>query len=299
MGTEFGSSNMKLLLWAFSVLVIVPVTQSAYNIGVGRADVTGPAAEIGMMGYAKQGQNTKGIHTRLYARSFLVEDVESGTRVVFVSVDEAMMGQLVKIDVMERLYSMFPGVYSEQNVALSATHTHSGPAGFMQYVLFNIPNLGFVKQTLDAMVDGIYESILRAHHNLKPGKVFHSIGIVEEEASINRSPTSYEANPEEEKAKYAGNLDKEMVQLNFYDAEGSPLGVFNWFSVHPNSMNNTNHFISGDNKGAASLMFEKEINPDYLAGKTPFVAGFASTNLGDVSPNTQGPRCIDTGLPCC
>ena len=29
------------------------------------------------------------------------------------------------------------------------------------------------------------------------------------------------------------------------------------FSVHPNSMNNTNHFISGDNKGAASLMMEK------------------------------------------
>ena len=33
---------------------------SSYNVGVGRADVTGPAAEIGMMGYAKQGQNTRG-----------------------------------------------------------------------------------------------------------------------------------------------------------------------------------------------------------------------------------------------
>ena len=33
---------------------------SSYNVGVGRADVTGPAAEIGMMGYAKQGQNTGG-----------------------------------------------------------------------------------------------------------------------------------------------------------------------------------------------------------------------------------------------
>merc|ERR1712215_497258 len=296
--TEFSSSNMKLLLRTFSVLVIVPLTQSAYNIGVGRADVTGPAAEIGMMGYAKQGQNTKGIHTRLYARSFLVEDVESGTRVVFVSVDEAMMGQLVKIDVMERLSSLFPGVYSEQNVALSATHTHSGPAGFMQYVLLNIPNLGFVEQTLNAMVEGIVESIKRAHDNLKPGKVYHSVGIVEEEASINRSPTSYEANPEEEKAKYSGNLDKEMVQLSFYDEEGGALGVLNWFSVHPNSMNNTNHLISGDNKGAASLMFEKTMDPDYVAGRTPFVAAFASTNLGDVSPNTMGPRCIDTGLPC-
>lgn len=30
----------------------------------------------------------------------------------------------------------------------------------------------------------------------------------------------------------------------------------------------------------------------------PYVAAFAATNLGDVSPNTAGPKCRDTGLPC-
>ena len=30
----------------------------------------------------------------------------------------------------------------------------------------------------------------------------------------------------------------------------------------------------------------------------PYVAAFAATNLGDVSPNTAGPLCRDTGLPC-
>merc|ERR1711970_1023994 len=295
MGVSTGGAEMQLLLL---LLALLGVAHGGYNVGVGRGDVTGPAAEIGMMGYAKQGQNTKGIHTRLFSRAFIIEDVESGTRVVFVSVDEAMMGQLVKLEVIEALSSLFPGVYTEENIVLSATHTHSGPAGFMQYVLFNVPNLGFVGQTLEAMVAGIVESIARAHASMRPGKVYHSVGEVEEEASINRSPTSYLANPEEERAKYASNLDTNMVQLNFYDEDDQPLGVLNWFSVHPNSMNNTNHYISGDNKGAASLMFEKTMNPDYVAGKTPFVAAFASTNLGDVSPNTMGPRCIDTGLPC-
>jgi len=28
------------------------------------------------------------------------------------------------------------------------------------------------------------------------------------------------------------------------------------------------------------------------------VAAFASANLGDVSPNLKGPKCIDTGLDC-
>ena len=34
------------------------------------------------------------------------------------------------------------------------------------------------------------------------------------------------------------------------------------------------------------------------AGEGAFVAAFASTNLGDVSPNTNGAVCVDTGLPC-
>ena len=249
-----------------------------------------------------------------------MEDVESGTRVVFVSCDTAMMGQLVKVrehtctstlalsstcsstclqmGVTAELEQLYPGVYSETNIVLSATHTHSGPAGFMQYVLFNVPNLGFIKQTLDGLVVGITESIVRAHDSLGPGKVLLVEAEVEEQASINRSPTSYDANPAEERARYASNLDTNMVQLNFYNAEDEAIGVINWFSVHPNSMNNTNHYISGDNKGAASAMLEKEMGPGHLAGQSPFVAAFASTNLGDVSPNTEGPRCQDTGLEC-
>jgi neutral ceramidase len=64
-------------------------------------------------------------------------------------------------------------------------------------------------------------------------------------------------------------------------------------------MNNTNTLVSGDNKGYAAYAFEKEINgPLSEPGKGPFVAAFASTNLGDVSPNTAGPKCVDTGEPC-
>ena len=53
---------------------------------------------------------------------------------------------------------------------LSATHTHSVPAGFMQYFTFNITNLGFIPQSFEAMVDGITRSIQRAHESLAPGR---------------------------------------------------------------------------------------------------------------------------------
>ena len=291
--------DMDSALATVSIILVSLSLTASYNIGLGRADITGPAAEIGMMGYAKFGQRARGIHTRLYSRAFIVqEDVDTDSRVVFVSLDAAMVGRIVKRRVVAQLAKLYPGLYTEKNIVLCATHTHSGPAGFMQYFIYNLVNLGFTKQTMEAMVAGITLSIVRAHTLLKPGYIFLSETEVEEQFSINRSPNSYDANPKEERAKYTSNVDTRMVQLNFYNLDNEPLGVLNWFAVHPTSMNNSNHFISGDNKGIASLLLEKSFSPYHLAGQTPFVAGFASTNMGDVSPNILGPRCQDTGLHC-
>ena len=76
----------------------------------------------------------------------------------------------LQLGVLTELEAVYPGMYTEKNVVLSATHTHSGPAGFMQYVLFNIPNLGYVKQTHEGLVEGITRSIAIAHDSLAPGR---------------------------------------------------------------------------------------------------------------------------------
>ena len=125
-----------------------------------------------------------------------------------------MVGRIVKRRVVAQLSKLYPGLYTEKNIVLCATHTHSGPAGFMQYFIYNLVNLGFTKQTTDAMVAGITLSIVRAHTALKPGYIFLSETEVEEQISINRSPNSYDANPKEERAKYTSNVDTRMVQLN-------------------------------------------------------------------------------------
>ena len=108
-------------------------------------------------------------------------------------------------------------------------------------------------------------------------------------------------NPAEERARYNGDTDTEMTMLKFVadDEEQTPLGMVNWYAVHGTAMNNTNKLVSGDNKGLASYLFEKKMNGEgVLAGEGDFVAAFAATNLGDVSPNTNGSFCVDTGLPC-
>ena len=53
---------------------------------------------------------------------------------------------------------------------------------------------------------------------MKPSELYYSEGELHG-ANINRSPTSYLANPEEERAKYAYDTDHTFAQLNIFDAD--------------------------------------------------------------------------------
>lgn len=70
----------------------------------------------------------------------------------------------------------YGNLYTEKNVAISGTHTHSGPGGFLQYVLYLVTSLGFVRQSFDALADGIELAIVQAHDNLRPGSIYFNKG---------------------------------------------------------------------------------------------------------------------------
>nr|QOL01216.1 putative extracellular protein TR9_024 [Trebouxia lynnae] len=302
-------SLQRLVALMFLLVSSARAAGSDYHVGIGKADITGPAADVNMMGYAMLEQIVSGIHTRLYARAYIVADPsQDSNRFVFVNLDACMASQAVTLGVIERLKAEFGDMYTERNVAISGIHTHSGPGGYLQYVLYDITSLGFVKQSWEAVVSGIVESIRRAHANVKPGKLRVNTGELLE-ANANRSPSAYLHNPEEERARYQHNTDKIMTQLSVSDSEGKGTGAISWFPVHCTSINNTNDLISGDNKGVASQYLEK-----WAAKQSParagspavgelqvtddFVAAFGQANVGDTSPNIQGAFCQDTGLPC-
>lgn len=75
---------------------------SNYLIGLGSYDITGPAADVNMMGYASLEQIASGVHFRLRARTFIVAEPQ-GNRLVFVNLDACMASQIVTIKVLERL----------------------------------------------------------------------------------------------------------------------------------------------------------------------------------------------------
>jgi neutral ceramidase len=262
-------------------------SNTVFEIGAGIYDITGPAAELGMMGYGKLEQQTAGIHQRLRARAFVIASPCNGKRVAFVSADLGQVFQGVKQQVVQQLRGFGGGAYTDANVVLSATHTHSGPGGYSHYALYNLTTFGYDRQNFDAIVHGIVQSIMRAHNNLVAGTIRINSGDLLG-ASLNRSPGAYRANPISELSRYTHDTDKTITLLRLQGSDGTEVGSINWFAVHNTSMSNENRLISGDNKGYASYLFEKAKGTNYSAPKT-FVAAFAQSNEGDVSPNVYGP----------
>lgn len=206
---------------------------SPYLVGAGMYDITGPAAEVGMMGFAETAQKTEGIYMRLWSRAYIIGDASK--RVVFVSADLGMIFQSIKQAVSKKiaLDSELSPYYNEANVLLSATHTHSGPGGYSHYFLYNATTAGFIKENYDVIVDGIYRSIKLAHQNLVPGNVYINQGNLTD-ASKNRSAVAYDKNPVSERNFYGSNVDQTMTLLKLVAADGRELGMVNWFKRTPN-----------------------------------------------------------------
>ena len=254
-----------------------------------------PVVEINLMGYADPAQVGSGLRQRLYSRAFIVGDVDkSEDCFVYLVLDTQSGDTAVRYGILRGLSELGPeyAIYGQKNVAITGTHSHSGPGAWLNYLLPQITSKGFDKQSYQAIVDGAILSIKRAHESLRPGHL--SIGSVDiHDANINRSPFAYLANPEEERKRYEHNVDKTMTMLRFQSAEnGKNLGILTWFPVHGTSMLGNNTLITGDNKGVAALLFEKAVQESKDVDEN-FVAGFSQANVGDTSPNVLGAYCED------
>lgn len=253
------------------------------------------------MGYANTSQVGSGLRQRLYSRSFIVGSPnQASERFVYMVLDTQSGDSAVRNGILEGLAELGPeyAVYGKNNVAVTGTHSHSGPGAWLNYLLPQITSLGFDKQSYQAIVDGALLSIQRAHESLALGTISIGQGDLND-TNINRSPFAYEANPKEERSRYEDDVDKTMTLLKFTRAsDGKSMGILNWFPVHGTSLLGNQTLIAGDNKGVAAYLFEQDATANDNVAEN-FVAGFSQANVGDTTPNVLGAYCEDgSGTQC-
>ncbi|MDG2442034.1 MAG: neutral/alkaline non-lysosomal ceramidase N-terminal domain-containing protein, partial [Luminiphilus sp.] len=261
-----------------------PQVHTPYFIGRGMADITGPPVGMPMWGFGRPDQIAEGIHTRLRSRAFItVLASDPKRRLVFVSVELGSIDHHITLEVVERLQKRFGTTYTLDNVIISATHTHAGPSGYWHSRTNTGLDGGFYPAHFDAIVAGIMSSIIAAHDDLQPGNILINRGRVAD-AGVNRSVIAYRENPQRERDRYRENTNTAMTLLKFVGNSGA-LGAVNWYALHPTAMNYYNRLISGDHKGYASVHMEEQQRAHQGSGD--FIAAFAQSDPGDVTPNTN------------
>ena len=108
-----------------------------YLVGVGKADITGPVVEINFMGYADTAQQGTGVRQRLYSRAFIIGDVDKpADRFAYLVLDTQSGDTAVRHGILQALAELGGeyAMYGPQNVAVTGTHSHSGPGGWLNYL---------------------------------------------------------------------------------------------------------------------------------------------------------------------
>jgi neutral ceramidase len=262
-----------------------------YQIGVSKVDMTFSGEGCGMLGYGMHFHNIEGVETNQYARAFVIE--QNGKKLVFINAEFCFSTIMLKARIVEKLTINHPELgFSEENIMITAQHTHSAAGGYTQHLAYNFSIPGFRQDVYFHYSEAIIEAIIQADQNKKPASIHHHKGAFDKDAPIafNRSIKAYNQNPEvEEKIDFKNRhlaADRTMKLLDFKDITGKTFGSINWFGVHTTSVSNRYRKVCADNKGYAATYLE-----DYLQSgeeenpKEPIVTAFAQDAAGDISPN--------------
>ncbi len=260
-----------------------------YQVGCSRVDITHLKRGVGLLGWGDHDNKAYGVETRLFSRAFVIEHIATKTRWAWVLADICFPTQLLKQKISYRLEAHNPDIeINHNNLCLTATHTHSAPGGFSESMIYNLPNQGVVPVIFEFYVSGIIKSITQASERLESAQIFLGEKNFPPNVPVafNRSIKAYNQNPEVDKkldekdASLA--VDREMNLLRFEGKKG-PIGSINWFGVHATCIKRNHEVISSDNKGFASEAMEDELRAQF--NNPDFVAAFAQSTAGDISPN--------------
>jgi len=251
------------------------------EFGASKRDMTAFIPGIGMMGYGQHHNVVKDVATPLTARVLVI--VKQDKLFILAHLEQAFVSLAIKEEVLKRLLISRPEwKIGDENLAITAQHTHSAPGGYSHYPLYNFTIPGFQTRVFEIIVNAIMTAIEEAFERKSAGTMSWGRIKIDEskEVAFNRSITAHALNPEavhqREDEKHLA-IDRHMEGLSVRSKDGKLLAFLNWFGVHCTSVSSFNQRIHHDNKGIAADLFEKS--------HSGTIAFFLQSAAGDVSPN--------------
>lgn len=225
-----------------------------FLIGVDVTDVSPDAAQIGkndiyMGAYGAPYSRgaAKGVHDKIYARSFAYE--AAGGAVIMAIVDLPGMGNQ-NTRALRKQVAALTGL-AEDQVLVGSTHTHSAP---------DLMGLwgGVPKAYREQLLDRTAQSMAAAWDKRVPAELRVTTG---------KAPNN--------NRRGWGFTDDDMIVLDAFDLEGERLGTLVNFAAHPVILGEDNKLISCDYTGYTVQRLEAELGAP---------AALFNGTLGDATP---------------
>lgn len=250
--------------------------QTPLSAGAAMINTTPHEPPIPLAGFYVRQSPFDGVHDDLYARAIAFES--EGEEAVIISVDICALTDPFRADVTGRISAKYS--VPKENILLSATHTHGGPA------LYEPPNPGVMntswlrgnpfgekqKKYTEELKEKIVSVIGEARKNCAPVRI--GFGAGSSPIGINRRALTSEGdvwlgvNPE-------GPSDSEVPVVRIDSESGKTLAILFNYGCHGTSMRSDQ--ITGDWCGIASQYIEEKWGGGIIA---PFLQGAG----GDVNP---------------
>lgn len=293
--------------------------------GVGKADIQ-PQTGYALGGWTRADRTAQGQHTRLHSRALVLES--GGRKVALVQVDLFMIPGGMVQQIGQRLAARG---FSEQNILISASHTHSGPGGFANFPTLNTlaPSLetigdpgSFVgllnpapadPQLYTFLLGQIETAIRRADDDLGPALAGWGssklLGLTR-----NRSLEAHLANhgvmreygegdESEDPGGYRHTIDPDVNVLRVDKVVRRrnrrvrvPIGGWSTFADHGTVTKSSFEYYNGDHNSSAMRVFERRIRDakNVPAGQE-ILNVYGNSNEGDMSAglDRSGPAASD------
>ena len=278
----------------------------ALRAGVGRSDITPPTG-FATFGYVRDDAIARGQQTRLFARAVVLE--EGTTKLAIVTLDLGVTPGALLTEVAARLANRG---FSERNIIMSASHTHSGPAGYSAFQADNFvaPTQGdptHFKTVGDThlygfLVTRIAIAIARADANLGPARIGWGsttlLGVTD-----NRSLEAHLANfgydlpygtgkVSEDPRGYPGTIDPEVDVLRIDRVrhhKTTPLGGWLDFADHGTVNPYQLGVYNADHTGVASRAFEAAVRKiGHVPRSQDVVGAYGNADAGDMTAALRG-----------
>src|SRR4051794_14793791 len=284
-----------------------PASAATLSAGVGRSDVTPPTG-FPTMGYVRSDAIARGQHTRLFARAIVLR--EGDRKVALVATDLGFTPGGLLVEVARRLAGRG---FDERNIVISASHTHSAPAGFANFQSDNFvaPTMGTPTDFRLAgdprlygfLIERVALAIERADRSLGPARTgwgSATLGGVTDNRSLEAhlANCGYDLQPgagrvDQDPGGYMDTIDPHVDVLRV-DRIGPrrrsvPMGAWLDFADHGTVNPYTFGVYNADHHGPASRIFERTVRRlGHVPASQDVVGAYGNSDAGDMTAGFRG-----------